>query len=79
MDNFKLLVSGNAEIKITEGASVKPRNTINSGVEEMIFHWEDAKGNKGKFKVSSFSVDECIKIAEEELKGRAEITDYYSI
>ena len=47
-------------------------------MEKMKFHWEDDKSNTGSFVVTASSVDECIKIAEEETKD-ADITDYYSI
>ncbi|WP_156809560.1 hypothetical protein [Gracilibacillus halophilus] len=47
-------------------------------MEKMKFHWADGKGNTGSFDVTAPSVDECIKIAEEQTKD-ADITDYYSI
>ncbi|MBM7598272.1 hypothetical protein JOC34_000629 [Virgibacillus halotolerans] len=48
-------------------------------MEKMMFHWEDNNGNTGKFKVSSFSVEDCIKTANTEVGSKAEIIDYYSI
>ena len=49
-------------------------------MEKMRFHWEKPDGKTGTFTVTASSVDKCIEIAEEELKGdEHQITDYYSI
>lgn len=48
-------------------------------MEKMEFQWE--KGDKkGSFTVTSYSLDDCIKVAEEEIKkNNAELVDWYSV
>jgi len=49
-------------------------------MEKMKFEWENIKtGNKGSFTVTADTLDECIRIAEEEVGSEAEILDYYSV
>lgn len=49
-------------------------------MEKMVFHWENGD-RKGSFTVTAFSVEECIKIAEEEVKESEGyvITDYFTV
>jgi hypothetical protein len=48
-------------------------------VEKMRFHWEK-QGKTGSFTVTASSVDECIKVAEEEIKkAGAELMDWHSV
>jgi hypothetical protein len=47
-------------------------------VEKMRFHWE--KGDKkGSFTVTASTVEECLKMAKEELEDGYELVDWYSI
>lgn len=46
---------------------------------KMKFHWEKGE-KKGSFKVTDFSVDDCIKTAKEEIeKDGAEMVDWYVV
>jgi hypothetical protein len=49
-------------------------------MEKMRFHWKNGD-RKGSFTVTAFSIEECIKMAEEEVKESEGyvITDYYAI
>jgi hypothetical protein len=48
-------------------------------MEKMRFHWEK-DGKKGSFKVESFTVEDCMRVAESEIqKFGAEMVDWYSI
>ncbi|MFA1509902.1 hypothetical protein ACDN41_11800 [Priestia aryabhattai] len=49
-------------------------------MEKMKFHWENEKtGKKGSFTVEALTIDECIRMVEEEMVNGAELFDYYSI
>jgi hypothetical protein len=48
-------------------------------MEKMKFHWEDKDGKTGTFTVTALSVESCIDIANEEIDGQAELTDWYAI
>lgn len=46
---------------------------------KMRFHWEKGE-KKGSFTVTSFSVDDCVKTAEEEIeKDGGDMVDWYVI